>query len=420
MITLILRWILAIIIAFCIGKCVTKLRLPAILGWLLAGMLLGPYALHLLPDTLINAAWYENIIHVLECAVGFMIGTELVWKRLKDYGKALIVTTLTQSLGTFLLVSGVFYVIFLLSDIPVYLAFLFGGIALATAPAPALSIVQEFKTKGDVTKTLIPMAALDDMVGVAVFFTTIAIVARHISGNGMPLYMIPVMIVLPLLIGFCTGFPAGKLLKKERTTLQTRIILMAMIIVTTIIGYLCNTYLMPSPLLNFMLMGMAFSATFSNMVTEERLQRIIADFNPLLGIFMIIVIINLGAPLDYHAILGAGFYTLVYIVIRAIGKYFGARFGAKITGMPLTVQKYLGFTLLPHSGVSLVFTGISVSILATPAPECAAIMQGTIAAAAVLNEIIAVIAAKKGFEWAGEMSESQNALQNTPKKGSVK
>lgn len=322
-------------------------------------MLLGPYALHLLPDTLIHAAWYENIIHVLECAVGFMIGTELVWKRLKEYGKALIVTTLTQSLGTFLLVSGVFYVIFMLSDIPVYLAFLFGGIALATAPAPALSIVQEFKTKGNVTKTLIPMAALDDMVGVAVFFTTIAIVARHISGNGMPLYMIPVMIVLPLIIGFCTGFPAGKLLKKERSTLQTRIILMTMIIVTTIIGYFCNTYLMPSPLLNFMLMGMAFSATFSNMVTEERLQRIIADFNPLLGIFMIIVIINLGAPLDYHAILGAGFYTLVYIVVRAIGKYFGARFGAKITGMPSTVQKYLGFTILPHSGVSLVFTGIS-------------------------------------------------------------
>lgn len=162
MITLILRWILAIIIAFCIGKCVTKIKLPAILGWLLAGMLLGPYALHLLPDTLIHAAWYENIIHVLECAVGFMIGTELVWKRLKEYGKALIVTTLTQSLGTFLLVSGVFYVIFMLSDIPVYLAFLFGGIALATAPAPALSIVQEFKTKGDVTKTLIPMAALDE------------------------------------------------------------------------------------------------------------------------------------------------------------------------------------------------------------------------------------------------------------------
>ena len=188
---LVLRWIAAMIIAFLIGKGVSKLKLPAILGWLIAGMVLGPYALHLLPQALMDTVVYQNIIHVLECAVGFMIGTELVWKRLKSYGRALIVTTLTQSLGTFALVSGVFYLIFAISEVPTYLAFLFGGIALATAPAPALSIVQEFKTKGAVTQTLLPMAALDDMVGVAVFFTTIAVVARHISGDGMPLYMIP-------------------------------------------------------------------------------------------------------------------------------------------------------------------------------------------------------------------------------------
>ena len=128
------------------------------------------------------------------------------------------------------------------------------------------------------------MAALDDMVGVAVFFTTVAVVARHISGNGMPLYMIPVMVLLPLLIGLVTGFPTGKLLKKEAPKGKTLLILMGMVVVTAFVGYLCNTYLMPSPLLNFMLMGMAFSATFSNMVSEERLEQIIRDFNPLLGI----------------------------------------------------------------------------------------------------------------------------------------
>lgn len=151
MIGLILRWMLAIVIAFFIGKLVSKLRLPAILGWLIAGMLLGPYAFQLIPNELIGTAYYQAIIHVLECAVGFMsfmIGTELVWKRLKAYGKALMITTLTQSLGTFVLVSGVFSIIFYLSGVPLYLAFLFGGIALATAPAPALSIVQEFQTKG--------------------------------------------------------------------------------------------------------------------------------------------------------------------------------------------------------------------------------------------------------------------------------
>lgn len=72
----------------------------------------------------------------------------------------------------------------------------------------------------------------------------------------------------------------------------------------------------------------------------------------------------------------------------------------------MTVQKYLGLTLLPHSGVSLVFTGIAVSTLSASAPDCAKIIQGTIAAAAVINEIIAVIIAKKGFEWAGEFNKA--------------
>ena len=70
------------------------------------------------------------------------------------------------------------------------------------------------------------------------------------------------------------------------------------------------------------------------------------------------------------------------------------------------LKKFLGFTLLPHSGVSLVFTGIAVSVLSAPAPECARIIQGTIAAAAVINEILAVILAKKGFEWAGELKSN--------------
>jgi Kef-type K+ transport system membrane component KefB len=163
---------------------------------------------------------------------------------------------------------------------------------------------------------------------------------------------------------------------------------------------------MSSPVLNFMLMGMAFSAAFSNIVSEERLEQIVDAFNPVLGVSMVIVILNLGAPLDYHAILGAGLFTAIYILSRAFGKYFGARLGAKATGMPKTVQKYLGLTLLPHSGVSLVFTGIAVSTLSSAAPDCAKIIQGTIAAAAVINEIIAVIIAKKGFEWAGEFNKN--------------
>lgn len=96
MIILILRWLAVIAAAFLVGKLVSKLRLPSILGWLITGMFLGPHALNLLPEKLLDMSWYGTVIHVLECAVGLMIGTELVWKRMKKYGKALIVTTLTQ------------------------------------------------------------------------------------------------------------------------------------------------------------------------------------------------------------------------------------------------------------------------------------------------------------------------------------
>ena len=402
---LLIKWIMAIIVAFLFGKLISKLKLPAILGWLIAGMVLGPHAISLLDSSILEARWYENIINILECVVGLMIGTELIWKRIKKSGKSIIITTLTQSLGTFILVSLVFGVVFYLTGIPIYLAFVFGGIALATAPAPALSVVREFKTDGPVTKTLIPMAALDDMVGVVVFFTTIAIVAGSISEQKLPAYMIPIVVLLPLVIGAVTGVLTGFLLKKRNKKSETLGILIIMILITALIGFVFNHYIMPKPVLNFMLIGMAFSAAFSNIISEEKLEKLMSDFNPVLGISMIIVILNLGAPLDYNLIFGAGLFTFIYIVARALGKYFGAFFGASITKSPETVRKYLGLTLLPHSGVSLVFTGIAVSVLSGSDPKSAEIIQGTIAAAAVVNEVIAVIVAKKGFEWAGEFGK---------------
>lgn len=205
----------------------------------------------------------------------------------------------------------VFGIVFLSADISVYLAFVFGGIALATAPA--LSIVNEFHAKRPVTDTLLPIA-----------------------------------------IGLVAGFPAGWILKKVRGRVQTLAALLAGITLTVCIGWIMNVKILP------------------------------------------------GINLNYHLILGAGLYTFIYIAARGTGKYFGARFGAKAMKMPDTVQKYLGFTLLPHSGVSLVFTGIACSSLAAN-PELVGIVQGTIAAAAVINEIIAVIAAKKAFELAGEI-----------------
>ena len=81
------RLLLAIAIAFVCGKLVSKLKLPSILGWLIAGMILGPHAVNLLSDSLLNAGWYTITESILECTVGLMIGTELIWNQIKQSGK---------------------------------------------------------------------------------------------------------------------------------------------------------------------------------------------------------------------------------------------------------------------------------------------------------------------------------------------
>lgn len=400
------RLLASIAIALAAGKLISKLKLPSILGWLIAGMMIGPHALNLLNSSVLDSRWFQTLESLFECTFGLMIGTELIWKEMKKAGPQILVTTVTESLGTFLVVSLVFGTIFWLTDIPIYLAFMFGGIALATAPAPSLSVVNELKTDGPVTKTLIPMAALDDLVGALVFFLVIAFVSAHISSAGIPVPVVLFLVFLPVIIGGAAGFVTGKMLQHTKTLTSTLIVMLAMLLVSADIGFAINSML-PTPVLNFMLIGMSFSTVFSNMITEEPLNGIMKVMNPVIGFSMVAVILNLAAPLDYHLIFNAGIYTAIYIIARAIGKYTGAYFGAAVTHSPASVRKYLGFTLLPHSGVSLVFTGIAVSVLSGPAPECAALIQGTIAAAAVINEIIAVFMAKKGFEWAGELHKAE-------------
>lgn len=396
----------SIAIAFAAGKLVARLKLPAILGWLIAGMIIGPHALGLLGESVLDARWFSVLESLFECVFGLMIGTELIWKRMKKAGPQILVTTITESLGTFVVVSLVFGVIFWFTGTPLYMAFLFGGIALATAPAPSLSVVSSLKTDGPVTRTLIPMAALDDLVAALVFFLVVAFVSAHLSTANIPVLVLMLLVFLPVVIGGVTGFVAGKMLRRTKTNEGALAVMLGMLLVSAGIGFAINSAL-PAPLLNFMLIGMSYSTAFANMVTEEQLGGMMKVMNPAIGFAMIVVILNLAAPLDYHLVFGAGIYTAVYILARAVGKYSGAFFGAAVTHAPETVKKYLGFTLLPHSGVSLVFTGIVVSVLEGPAPECAALIQGTIAAAAVINEIIAVFMAKKGFEWAGELHKAE-------------
>lgn len=387
------------------GKLVSRLKLPSILGWLIAGIMFGPCLAGVVTLEITDALWYHIFIKFFECFAGVMIGREIIFKKIARSGKQIIGITFIQSIGTFLLVSVVFGFVFLMTDIPLYLAFIFGGIALATAPAPALSIVNEYHTDGPVTKTLIPLAAIDDIIGVAVFFTVISLVSG--TGGSAPVSPVAVigMLLLPFAIGIFMGIFAAFFIKRVSDRRMQFALLFIFLCLAAVCGLLTDCFIFHSFSLNYLLIGMAFSAAVVNIVPEEALAGALELYTPLLNLSLVIVIVNLGMPLDYRLIAGAGLFTVVYILSRAAGKIGGAYLGGKITGAEPVVTKYLGFTLLPHSGVSLVFTGIAVSTLTTVDASLAPIVSGTIVAAAIINEIIAVIIAKYAFKWAGEIAE---------------
>lgn len=386
-----------VIIAFFVGKLVAKFKLPSILGWLLTGMIIGPHALNWMTQGLMDSNWFHVLSNIGEVTAGMLIGTELILREIKKSGKQIVTITIFEGMVTFIVVAIAF---FFVEDVPMSIALVFGAIALATAPAPSLSIVREYKANGPVSKTLIPLAALDDVLAVIVFFLVIGGVSSIFTGAKIQILPILMMVILPIAVGAITGFISSKVLKKSCDRKETIIKTMLLIIVTAMIGRYVSENILS---INLLLVGIAFSAVIANMVSEERLKEIMRAMNPIIGVALMLMIVSLGAPLDYHLILGAGALTAVYIIARAIGKLLGAYLGGKVSKADKNVCNYLGLSLLPHSGVSLLFTGITVTTLLPIAPEYATMIQGTIAAAAVINEIIAVFLAKQAFKMAGEI-----------------
>lgn len=291
----VLRIFAIIATAYVVGKLISKLKLPAILGWLLTGIVFGPYLVGIVNESIIDSTYYKITIKVFETLAGVMIGKEIIFKKLASSGKQIVGITFIQSIGTFIVVSSIFALVLYFAKLPLYLSLIFGGIALATAPAPALSIVNEYHTKGPITDTLIPLAAIDDVIGVIVFFGVISCVSALKGAGDVSVWAIVGMVFLPFVIGIIVGSLMSLLLRKLRNSALVFITFLLGLIITVVSGLLVDIYLYRSFSLNYLLIGMAYSATVANLIKEEKLLELMSKYQPILSVSLLIVIVNLDA-----------------------------------------------------------------------------------------------------------------------------
>ena len=374
--------LLSISIALCAGLLVSRfvkpLKMPAVTGYLIAGILIGPYCLGRLG---IAGLGFPSMTEVKalslfnDVALGFIafaIGNEFRLSQLKHTGRQATVIGIIQALVAALLVDVTLIALheFVLGErLPLADAITLGAIATATAPAATLMVVRQYKAKGKLTDLLLPIVALDDAVGLIVFSVSFG-VAKALNLGMFDLTSIllePVLeIIASLLLGLIMGIifsAVEKYFKSNSKRLSLSITFVILTVALSMMEFRIGTVKVGfSSLLVCMMLGTVFCNVCD--FSEEIMGKTDRWTAPLFILFFVLS----GAELELSvlgnlAIVGIG---LAYIVTRSLGKYLGAYISAKAVHCEPLIQHYLGITLLPQAGVAL---GMSVTVAQTLGAE---------------------------------------------------
>lgn len=405
---------LALLAGLVMTRICKPLGLPAVTGYLVAGILLGPYCLGQLGiDGLgfTSIEYVEGLSVICDVALGFIaftIGNEFRVSQVKAIGKqAAIVSTAAAVLATILVGGGLFvFHIFMPDVVSVPTALIMGAIAAATAPAATLMVIKQYKAKGPVTTMLLPVVALDDAIGLVVFAVCFGAAKAVYTGhlNVLSLVLEPIIeIVASLLVGSALGAALSFVerffhSRSKRLSLTVAFVLLG-VAISTLKFDVGGVHIGFSSLLLSMMMGTVFCNLCD--FSEELMDRLDRWTGPLFALFFVIS----GAELELSiftqwAVVLVG---VAYIVLRCLGKYFGSYISAKLTKCDPAITKYLGITLFPQAGVALGMVAVVVSsseFHGTPEGE---IIRNLTLFSVMIYELVGPMMTKVALTKAGEI-----------------
>lgn len=402
---------LALFAGLFMSRIVKPLGLPAVTGYLLAGIVLGPYCLGSLGVTGLFESMesMETMAKIVQDAalgfIAFAIGTEFKLSALKKTGKQATVVGIVQALVAMLLVDGALIGLHLIlgeEKLPLSVCITLGAIATATAPAATLMVVKQYKAKGPLTNILLPVVALDDAVGLICFAVSIGIAQAIEGGTVSPISVIvnPLLeVVLSLILGSVVGLVftvAENMFKSNSKRLCLSITFVLLTIALSKLSYTFDSELKIgfSSLLVCMMLGTIFCNICDS--AEELMEKTDKWTMPIFILFFVIS----GAELEF-SIFKDGTVILVgvmYMIFRTIGKYFGARWSARATGCSPSIVKYLGVTLLPQAGVS-----IGMSITAAAVLTTGGTVRNIVLFAVMIYELVGPMLTKIALTKAGDI-----------------
>lgn len=376
------------------GKIFNKLKFPAVVGYLVIGIFLGPSVFGLFKLDLL-----DRMGIITDFALGiiaFIIGNELRWGVLKKFGGKIITILFVQAIATFILIT---FGVWLLTH-NLALSLILGSLGVATAPAGTVVVLQEFKAKGPLTTSLLAIVGLDDGLALIIYGFASALAMCSISGSKgvnfqnvleWPLLRIGGAVFLGILLGVALANVVRKRHdKNEILTWSLGAIL--------ICAGLAKVFHF-SLILSTMVLGITVANTFSlsGRRTFEAIQSIT---NPIYVAFFVLA----GAHLQLGLLPKMGLLGVVYILARGFGKIGGATLGAYISKAEMNLRKYLGFALLSQAGVAI---GLAMIVQREFGiyGELASVTITIITATTIIHEILGPLGVKYAISKAGEIGQ---------------
>ena len=401
----------AMVMGLLISRLTVKLNLPDVTSYLVAGLLIGPLCLGALglPGVGFHSfEFVEEMGLVSDVALGFIafsIGSEFRLASLKKIGRQAAVIAVVQAITATLLVDGALLLLHLIlgDKLPLSTCLLLGAIATATAPAATMMVVNQYKAHGPLTDILLPVVALDDAVGLIVFALSGGI-AKALGNGSVDMVSLLVNPMVEILASLALGTAVGWVFSEAEKHFysKSKRLCLAVTFVILCTGLSMLEFHIGRVEIGFssLLVCMMCGTVFCNMCdfSEGIMGKTERWTAPLYVLFFVIS----GAELDLRvfadlAIVGIG---VAYIAARSVGKIAGASMSAQWMKCESTICKYLGITLLPQAGVAL---GMSVTVASDFGPD-GAIVRNIVLFSVLIYELVGPALTKMALTRAGEIT----------------
>jgi Kef-type K+ transport system membrane component KefB len=379
---------LAVIVGVLFGKLMNRFKIPAVAGYIIAGLLIGTSGL-----SVINSEMLGKLSFISDFALGiiaFNIGSELEASVIKKLGKSIFIIAVCEALAAFALVTSV--MLLLHQDIAT--ALILGAVSSATAPAATVMVLKEYNAKGPLTTTLLGVVAVDDAICLMIYSIASSVAKVFVKHEAITLYKIlvhPVVeIVLSLIVGLIFGIILSYLIKISNKQTEMLPFITGTLVLLTGVASMFNL----SPLLSSMTLGV----TVANVSSKGRMlfSNLEMFSPPIIAAFFTLA----GARLNISLLPHIGLIGLAYLVFRIIGKIAGASIGGFISDAPDTVKKYIGFGLLSQVGVAV---GLAIIVSKEfNGTSLGSLVITILLATTIITEIVGPIATKNAIIRAKE------------------